>query len=170
MGKLEALIKKLKQTPMNVGSLKKVLPKYCTFKLLSQLNGHRSELFKNHRCICVLIPSSFSKMGHYVLLTAFPKYIEYFSSLGGSPTKETAKLGQDGELLMKLLGKNYAYNSKSLQSPNTKIEDCALHVLCRSLLKDLKLREYQELFNTKVHLTNPDDMVAMMTILSVVNL
>ena len=89
----------------------------------------------------------------------YSKYIEYFSSLGGSPVKETQKLGQDGKSLMKLLGKNYAYNSKSLQAPSTKIEDCALHVLCRAQLKDLKLREYQDLFSSKIHLSSADDIV-----------
>jgi hypothetical protein len=170
MGKLQALITKIKQTPMSVGALKKVLPRHSTFKLLSQLTEHRSALFKNHRCIVVLIPSDFSKLGHFVVLTAFPKYIEYFSSLGGSPVKETQKLGQDGTTLMKLLGKNYTYNSKPLQAPSTKIEDCALHVLCRLQLKDLKLREYQGLFTNKVHLSSPDDIVAMLTILSVIDL
>jgi hypothetical protein len=170
MGKLQELIEKIKRTPMNVGSLKKVLPKHTTFKLLSQLTEHRSVMFKKYRCICVLIPSDFSKIGHFVLLTAFSKYIEYFSSLGGSPVKETQKLGQDGKSLMKLLGKNYAYNSKSLQAPSTKIEDCALHVLCRAQLKDLKLREYQDLFSSKIHLSSADDIVAMLAVLLIVNL
>jgi hypothetical protein len=170
MGKLQQLIEKIKQTPLDVGSLKKLMPNYCTFKLLSQLTEHRSKLFKNHRCIAVLIPSSFSKIGHYVLLTAFNKYIEYFSSLGGSPVKETQKLGQDGSLLMKLLGKNYVYNSKPLQAASTKIEDCALHVLCRAKLKDLKLADYQKLFSARINLTSADSIVAMLTILMVIDL
>lgn len=155
---------------MTVGALKKVLPKHSTFKLLSQLTEHRSSMFSKHRCICVLIPSSFSKIGHFVLLTAYPKFIEYFSSLGGSPLKETTRLGQDGKKLMTLLGKNYVFNSKTLQAPNTKIEDCALHVLCRAQLKDLKLGEYQKLFSASLHLKDPDSIVAMLTILLVVDL
>jgi hypothetical protein len=118
----------------------------------------------------VLIPSDFSKIGHFVVLTAFNKYIEYFSSLAGSPRKETAALGQDGEVLLKLLGKNVAYNSKQLQLPSSTIEDCALHVLCRVKLKDLKLREYQSLFSNSIHLKNPDDIVAMLTALFLVDL
>jgi hypothetical protein len=170
MGKLKTLIDRLKATPMNVGSLKKLLPDYCTFKTLEQLKPHRSEVFKKHRCVVVLIPSDFSKIGHFVVLLAWPKYIEYFSSLGGSARKETATLGQDGKVLMKLLGKNVAYNSKQLQATRSTIEDCALHVLCRVKLKDLKLREYQQLFSSSVHLQNADDIVAMMTILLVVDL
>jgi hypothetical protein len=170
MGKLKDLVDRLKRTPMNVGGLKKLLPAYATFKTLEQLKPHRSEVFKNHRCVVVLIPSDFSKIGHFVVLTAFKNYIEYFSSLAGSPRKETAALGQDGKVLMKLLGNNVAYNSKQLQAPRSTIEDCALHVLCRVKLKDLKLREYQQLFTNSVHLKNSDDIVAMMTILLVVDL
>jgi hypothetical protein len=165
MGKLQALIDKLKSTPMNVGSLKKLLPDFCTFKTLGQLNKHRSEIFKNKKCVVLLIPSDFSKIGHFVVLTAFGRYIEYFSSLSGSPTKETADLGQDGTNLIKLLGKNYAYNSKQFQSKSSTIEDCALHVLCRVYLKDLKLREYQQLFTNSIHLKNADDIVSLMTFL-----
>jgi hypothetical protein len=170
MGKLQQLIQKLKTKPMSVGALKKVLPPHTTFKLLSQLTGHRSTLFKRHRCIAVLVPSDFSKIGHYVLLTAFPRYIEYYSSLGGSPEQETKKLGQDGDKLMNLLGRNYVYNSKTLQASDTTIADCALHVLCRAQLHELKLREYQALFSSRVSLQSPDDVVALMTILLVVSL
>ena len=170
MGKLKALIERLKRTPMNVGSLKKLLPPYCAFKTISQLKEHRSKVFNGYKCVVVLIPSSFSKIGHFVVLTAFKNYIEYFSSLGGSPRKETAKLGADGDILMKLLGSNFAYNSKAFQSQRGTIEDCALHVLCRVKLKDLKLREYQQLFTNSIHLKNADDIVAMMTVLLVADL
>ena len=111
-----------------------------------------------------------SDLGDFIVLIPGRKSIEYFSSLSGSPRKETAALGQDGKVLMKLLGKNVAYNSKQLQSTRSTIEDCALHVLCRVKLKDLKLREYQELFSSAVHLKSADDIVAMLTILLVVDL
>ena len=165
MGKLKLLIQRLKSTPMNVGTLKKLLPTYCSFKTIGQLNAHRSKVFQNHKCVVVLIPSTFSKIGHFVLLTRFKNYIEYFSSLGGSPTAETAKLGQDSTILMKLLGKNYAYNSNDLQSSSSTIQDCALHILCRVRLHELKLREYQDLFSSTIHLKNADEIVAMMCVL-----
>ena len=165
MGKLSELIERLKKTPMNVGSLKRILPSYATFKTLDQISEHRSKVFGKHKCVVMLIPSKFSKMGHYVCLTRFPKYIEYFSSLGGNPSSEVAKLGQNGSNLMTLLGKNYAYNSKALQQNNTTIEDCALWVMCRLKLSGLKLREFQGLFTNKIHLRSPDDIMAMMVIL-----
>ena len=122
-------------------------------------------MFKNYKCVVVLINSKTSEVGHYAVLTKFPKYIEYFSSLGGSPLKEAKELGQRGSVLLKLLGKNYVYNSNPLQKRDSTIEDCALWVLCRIRLRKLKLRQFQELFNSRVNLQASDDIMAMMTIL-----
>jgi hypothetical protein len=170
MGKLDQLISRLKRTPMNVGGLKKLLPAYATFKTLSQLTEHRSKVFGSHDCVVVLIPSKFSSIGHFVVLVKFPKYIEYFSSFGGSPKSETQKLGQRSNILLKLLGRNYVYNSLELQSSSSTIQDCALFVLARVKLRKLKLREFQELFKGKITLQTPDDIVSMLGILLVVDL
>jgi hypothetical protein len=170
MGKLEQLIKRLKSTPMSVGGLKKLLPVYATFKTFEQLTDHRSKVFGKHECVVVLIPSKFSKIGHFVVLTKFPKYIEYFSSLGGSPKSETQKLGQHSDILLKLLGRNYVYNSVELQSNSSTIEDCALFVLARVKLRKLKLREFQSLFKGRITLQSPDDIVSMLAVLLVVDM
>ena len=170
MGKLQQLINRLKSTPMNVGGLKKVLPAYATFKTISQLTEHRSKVFGGHSCVVVLVPSKFSKIGHFVVLTRFPKYIEYFSSLGGSPKSETQKLGQRSDILLRLLGKNYVYNSVELQSSSSTIQDCALFVLARVKLRKLKLREFQSLFKSRITLQSPDDIVSMLAVLLVVDM
>ena len=124
-------------------------------------------MFKNHKCIVLRIPSNFSKIGHFVVLLKRPKAIEYFSSLGGSPTSELKQLGQDKEALMTLLGSNFIYNSKQLQSKSSSIHDCALHCLARIKLNDLKLADYQKMFTRTLTLSSPDDIVAMLTILLV---
>jgi hypothetical protein len=170
MGKLQQLVTRLKQTPMNVGSLKKVLPEYATFKTIGQLTEHRSKVFGRFDCVVVLIPSNFSTIGHFVVLTRFPKYIEYFSSLGGSPKSETQKLGQRADILLRLLGKNYVYNSVALQSSSSTIQDCALFVLARVKLRKLKLREFQALFKGRISLQSPDDIVSLLAVLLVVDL
>lgn len=165
MGKLTQLIQRLKSTPMNVGTLKRLLPSYCVVKTFDQISS-RSSLFAKHECVVMLIPSSFSKIGHFVVLIQRPRHIEYFSSLGGAPEKEVAKLGQNKEKMLKLLGKNYIYNSLPLQKQSSTIEDCGLHVLARVRLYKLKLRDYQQLFTSSVTLKDADDIVAMMTVLS----
>ena len=168
MGKLQDLITEIKQTPMNFGTLRKLLPPYAGIKTLSEIST-RSKTFGQKQSIVVLIPSSFSDIGHFVVLTKFPKYIEYFSSFGRSPEKELTLLGQKSEALLALLGKKHIYNSKKLQGDSTTIEDCALFVLARVILRKLKLRQFQELFQSRVTLQNPDDIISMLCILLLVD-
>ena len=170
MTKLQSLIDRLKSTPMNVGTLKSLLPKDAIFKTLNDMKGSKSHVFGKHRCVVLLIPSKFSKIGHFVVLLRFPKYIEYFSSFGGRPESEMQLMGQDSDTLKQLLGKNYTYNSLELQSKNTTIQDCALFVLARIALRTLKLREFQQLFKAKIVLNSPDDIVSMLTALLLVDL
>ena len=165
---IQKLLRKLKSTPMSLPVLGSLLPKYATTATYQQLKGkHRSQVFKNHKCIVLRIPSNFSKIGHFVVLLKRSKAIEYFSSLGGSPTSELKQLGQHKDVLMKLLGSNFIYNSKQLQSKSSTIQDCALHSLARIKLYELKLADYQKIFTRSITLSNPDDIVAMMTILLV---
>lgn len=169
---IQNLLRKLKQTPMDLKTLGSLLPSYATTATYDQIKGkHRSQLFAKHKAIVVLIPSSFSKIGHFVVLLRRPKAIEYFSSLSGSPYSELSQLGQsDKDLFLKLLGKNFIYNSKPLQSKKSTIHDCALFVLARIKLHELKLADFQKMFTRSLHLRTPDDIVAMLSILLVSDL
>jgi hypothetical protein len=102
-----------------------------------------------------------------VVLLRKQKAIEYFSSLGGSPYSELSRLGQDKDMFLKLLGKNFIYNSKGLQSKSSTIHDCALWVLARIQLNELSLADFQKIFTRSLHLKTSDDIVAMLTILLV---
>ena len=154
---------------MSLKTLGSLLPPYATTMTYDQIKGkHRSEVFKRHRCIVVLIPSKFSKIGHFVVLLRRVKAIEYFSSLGGSPYSELSRLGQqDKDMFIKLLGSNFIYNSKALQSKSSSIHDCALFCLARIKLHDLKLADFQKIFTRSIRLDSADDIVAMLTILLV---
>ena len=154
---------------MSLKTLGSLLPPYATTMTYDQIKGkHRSEVFKRHRCIVVLIPSKFSKIGHFVVLLRRVKAIEYFSSLGGSPYSELSRLGQqDKDMFIKLLGSNFIYNSKALQSKSSSIHDCALFCLARIKLHDLKLADFQKIFTRSIRLDSADDIVAMFTILLV---
>lgn len=169
---IESLLRKLKQTPMDLKTLGTLLPPYATTATYDQIKGkHRSDVFKKHKCIVVLIPSNFSKIGHFVVLLRMVKAIEYFSSLGGSPYSELSKLGQtDKDMFIKLLGKNFIYNSKPLQNKSSTIHDCALFSLARIKLYELKLADFQKMFTRAIHLKTADDIVAIMTILLVLDL
>ena len=166
---IQNLLRKLKSTPMSLRTLGSLLPHYATTVTYDQIKGkHRSDVFGKHKCLVMLIPSKFSKIGHFVVLLRRPKSIEYFSSLGGSPYSELEKLGQDATTdFKKLLGQNFIYNSKPLQNKSSTIHDCALFCLARIKLHELKLADFQKMFNRSIHLKTADDIVAMMTILLV---
>jgi hypothetical protein len=168
---IDNLLRKLQKTPMDLKVLGSLLPAYATTITYEKIKGkHRSEVFKKHKCLVMRIPSSFSKIGHFVVLLRRPKAIEYFSSLGGSPESELKQLGQNKTILMDLLGTNYVYNSKALQSKQSTIHSCALHCLARVTLYDLKLADYQKMFTRTITLRTADDIVAMLTILLVSDL
>lgn len=154
---------------MNLKTLGSLLPSYATTSTYAEIKGkHRSDIFKTKTCIVVLIPSKFSNIGHFVVLLRQPKSIEYFSSLGGSPYSELSKLGhEDKNMFLKLLGKNFIYNSKPLQKQSSTIHDCALYCLARIKLHELSLGGFQKMFTRAIHLETADDIVAMLTILLV---
>ena len=167
MVKLQALLDRMKTTPIDMRTLKAKLPAYCGMLEYKQLAGkHRSALFQKYDCVAVFLPSTTKKVGHFVLLSARDRYISYFSSLGGSPTSELKRLGQDPSAMMNILGKHFTYNSKALQSSAKNIQDCAPWIVARSYLNHLKLADFQALFSHSVHLKTPDDMVTFMTMLT----
>lgn len=172
MVKLLQLLEKMKTTPIDLRVLEKKLPPRCRAVQYQQLKGkHRSDAFgKGTDALVVLIPKKGSKVGHFIALLARPRFIEYFSSLGGSPDSELSKLGESHGIMKNILGNNFIYNSKPLQSGKYNINDCACWILARLYLKHLKLREFQTLFDREVHLRSSDDIVAMLCVLLLSNL
>lgn len=171
MVKLETLLEKIKQTPLDLDYLRKKLPAGCRAVEYKSLKGrHRSEVFKDTEALVVLIPKVGSDVGHFVVLLAKNNHIEYFSSLGGTPAKELEKLGEPAAIFEELLGKHFITNSKTLQSGAYHINDCAIWCLLRCYLRTLKLREFQELFGRSTHLQTPDDIAAAMGVLLLIDL
>lgn len=166
MVNLTQIIDRLKHLPVSIADLKKLVPPKCdVVKLNSLLGKHRTEVFKNLRGLIVLLPSNVSQVGHYVTLIPKRHHISYFSSLGNSPTQESKLLHNDKGIITKLLGSNYVYNRKKLQSGNFKIRSCAMFCLARLYFSELKSREFQTLFSRNVVLSSPDDIVSMLCIL-----
>ena len=142
------------------------MPKNVDVVKYSKLqNKHRSEIFNGKRAVVVLIPKKKSRIGHFVALLPRRHHIEYFSSLGGSPDSELEALGEPLHIFQELLGKNYIYNRTRLQSGSYKVEDCAAWVLARVLLSKLKLREFVAMFQRTITLSDPDTIVAALTLL-----
>jgi len=161
------LLEKLKHLPISVADLKVLVPPKCNVVKLKDLKGrHRSDVFKGSRGIIVLLPSKISKVGHYICLIPRKHHIEYFSSLGNSPQKESTLLHTDEGILTTLLGTNFVYNRKKLQGGDFKIRSCAMFCVARLYMSDLKLREFQQMFSKSVTLSTPDDIVSILCLLS----
>ena len=166
MVRLVDLLEKMKRTPIDMRVLQKKLPPGCKAVQYQELKGkHRSEVFGKNDVLVVLIPKKGSKVGHFIALLGRDRYIEYFSSLGGSPNSELDKLGEPHEIMKNILGNDFIYNSKPLQKGTYTINDCAIWILCRAFLKHLKLREFQNLFDKGMHLQTSDDIAALMCVL-----
>ena len=166
---LKTLLETIETTPVSIGFLKKRVPKTVDVLAHQQLKGkHRSDLFKGKTAVIVLVPKTGSKRGHYICLVPRPNHIEYFSSLGGSPEAEFAKLGESLEIFRNLLGKNYIYNRVKLQSGTYNINSCGAWVIARAKLASLKLREFTGLFR-KISLQNPDDIVSLLVLLDFID-
>lgn len=163
------MLETIEKTPVTIGFLKKRTPDSVAVFAYQQLKGrHRSTLFKGKTAVIVLVPKKGSKRGHFICLIGRPNHIEYFSSLGGSPETEFAKLGETLDIFRKLLGKNFIYNRTKLQSGAYNVNTCGAFVLARAKLAHLKLRDFVGLFR-RVSLQNADDIVSTLVLLDFVN-
>ena len=166
MVSLRHVIQQLKHTPVGIEDLKKLVPSKCNVVKLSELKGqHRSKVFKGVRGLIVLLPSRVSKVGHYVAVVPRRNHIEYWSSLGNSPAKESALLHSDEGIITNLLGRHFIYNRTRLQSGDFSIKTCAMFCVARLYLSDLKLRQFNSLFSKGLTANTPDDLVSLMSFL-----
>lgn len=165
MVSLVQLIEKLKRTPMDLENLKRILPPKCRVLEYKQLkHANRTKLFTGVEGVLLFMPNRSNKIGHFTTLIPKRHHLEYFSSLGGSPTSDIKRLGLDDSLL-KLLGKHYIYNRKALQDNVHSVQDCGCFCIARLYLRELKLREFVGLFQRRIVSQSPDDIVSILCIL-----
>ena len=167
MVKLARLIRTIEHTPVSIGFLKKIVGKGVAVLHYKQLKAYnRAQLFKSNRAVIVLIPHRKLKKGHFICLLPKPKGIEYFSSLGMSPSEELVKLGGEDNYMSRILGKTFIYNRTRLQNMSDySVNTCGAFVFARAKFHKLKQREFLQLF-TRLDLQNPDDIVSALVLLS----
>jgi len=163
--KLTSILQAIERTPVSVEFIRARLPSNCRVVEYQSLKGkHRSQVFKNTQALVVLIPKKGESLGHFIVLIPGRKSIEYFSSLGNSPWTELEKLHESRDIFEQLLGKNFNYNHRELQSGDYSINSCAVWVLLRAYFRKYKLRDFQSLFSRRITLESPDDIGAMMAV------
>ena len=161
---LQRIIQSIKSFPVDVGFLRGHLPDKCKVVQYSELNNHRSEIFKNLNSLVVIIPMKGTKYGHFIVLLPRKHHIEYFSSLGGNPFSELKKLNEPRFIFDKLLGKKYIYNSVMLQKDSKDTKSCWIWVILRAVFHNLKLRDFVSLFQKKISLQSSDDIAGLMVL------
>ena len=153
--------------PLGLEKLRSLPPDDSKAVLYESLRGKkRGELFKNLTSLVVLYETKIDnkKQGHFVVLIPRKHSLEYFSSLGRSPTDEMNALHQNPTVFRDILGKHYTYNRKKLQLDSYNVEDCGYWVLARAILHDLKLPAFQRLFTPR-SLRSSDEVLAVMSAL-----
>ena len=161
------MFKAIISEPLGLEKLRSLLPERSKAVLYTSLrNKKRSDVFKNLDSLVVLYETKIDnkKQGHYVVLIPRAHSIEYFSSLGRSPTDEMSSLHQDPTVFKELLGKSYTYSRKKLQLQNYSVQDCGYWVVARAILHELKVSPFQRLFVSQ-RLTSSDAVLALMSVL-----
>jgi hypothetical protein len=153
--------------PLGLEKLRSILPEDSKAVLYESLRGKkRGTLFKHITSLVVLYETKIDgkKQGHWVCLIPRAHSLEYFSSLGRSPTDEMNALHVNPTVFTDLLGKNYTYNRKKLQLDSYTVEDCGYWVVARAILHELKLPAFQRLFTPR-SLRSSDEVLAVMSAL-----
>ena len=161
------MLKQIISQPLGLEKLRSLLPKDSKAVLYESLrNKTRAQVFKNIDSLVVLYETKIGNktQGHYVVLVPRAHSIEYFSSLGRSPTDEMSSLHQDPTVFKKLLGKGYTYNRKKLQLQSYSVEDCGYWAIARCILHELKLSSFQRLFTPR-SLKSSDEVLGVMSLL-----
>ena len=127
---------------------------------------HNQQIFKNLNSLVVLYESEIDnkRQGHFVCLIPRAHSIEYFSSLGRSPSDEMNSLNIKKDAIRRVLGSNFTYNRSKLQKDSYTVNDCGFWVLARCILWGNKLREFQKLFIPR-RIRSSDEMLSVMSIL-----
>ena len=162
-------LQEIRRSPLGLNKLREMLPEDSTAVLYSSLakdTRSRQAIFKGIRSLVVLYETKIdgSRVGHWVVLIPRAHSIEYFSSLGRSPSDEMNALHQDKTAFSRILGTNFTYNRSKLQLQKYNVDDCGYWALARAILVEFKLRDFQKLFRGRT-IRSSDEMLGLMTLL-----
>lgn len=169
-------MKQEEKRPLSYEMLGKLVPTWCRVTKYDSLASFKSlkDALQGKDMIVVLYnihdPKSkkvINEPGHFVVINARAKGqpVEYFSSTGWTPGKEISTTHSDANIFNRLLGTNFVYNSVQFQR-DLDINTCWRFVLSRCVFGHLTLKEFQRLFKQHITLSNADDVVTLMTILT----
>ena len=164
------MFKQIEKKQIDITQLRKKLPENCKAVLYDTLKRdkrHRSDIFKDVTGIVVLYEGDIDgrKQGHYVVLLPRATHIEYFSSLGNSPSHETTILGIENDAFKRILGTNFKYSRAKLQRDRYDVNTCGWWAIARCYLHHWNLQRFQSFFRKRQQITGPDEKVVLMTMI-----
>ena len=172
---MQSLLKKEGKRPLSYEMLSTLVPKWCRVTRYDALAKFKTlkDALQGKQMIVVLynvherISRKLVNMpGHFVVINtrASGQPTEYFSSSGWSPGQEIDATHSDPKIFQRLLGKSFIHNTVQFEQMGD-LNTCWRWCLARSILGNRTLKQFQLLFNKKVHLDNKDDCITLMTIL-----
>ena len=171
---LATVMKKREKEPLSIEMLAKLVPKWCRVTFYDSLGKYKTlkEAMQGKKCMAVLYQihdkkkNLVNRAGHFVLINVANGTPEYFSSSGWDVAKELSETHSDPRILQRLLGKNFIQNKVPLEKLGA-TNTCWRFVLARAILMDMKLSNFQKLFQHSLQLRNPDDICTVLTMLLV---
>lgn len=146
----------------SIGELEDALGNICKVIPYSMLEGYNTidDLFENKEAVIILIESK--EGNHFITLLNKKSYVEYFDSYGDGIDYMINKSGLEPYLTRLLQTVKVVSNKKQLQKMDKKMNNCGRWAYIRIILREMNLKEFQNLFSSSMNLS-PDEIVCLMT-------
>ena len=172
---MQALLKTEVKRPLSYEMLSTLVPKWCKvtkydslakFKTLKDALQGKSMMVVLYNLHDRISKKLINAPGHFIIINtrASGQPTEYFSSSGWSAGQEIAATHSDPKIFQRLLGKSFITNSIQFEGKGD-INTCWRWTLARAILGHMPLKRFQLLFNKKIHVSDKDDCIALMTLL-----
>ena len=166
---MQQLLTHLEKLPVSLQRLRQAAPAHCKVVLYDKLPNTVNAMFGDKSCVIILYQlhsksgRALDKTGHYSLVFRTPDgKLRFFSSYALRPEQEIG-LTHSKSKLLRLLGKNYSYNTTVYQ-PTRDTNTCGLHCLIRSYMYRLSPKAYRNMMKKRVQLNSADDIATALCI------
>ena len=157
---------------LSIRDLRKIVPRYCMVKRYDQVKGKTlKDVLRGATCLILLWNIHDKKQrvlnqpGHFFMIsTRGPEPCVVFSSTGMTPKKELFITQSNPTLLDEILPEGTVYNSMKLQQSRD-ANTCWRWNIVFAHLAPMGLKNFQDLFRGKMHVSSPDELVTAMTLL-----
>ena len=167
---LSQIVRQNIKKPLSIEMLRTIVPSWCRVEFYDKLSKFKTlqAALQGKKCMIVLYQihdkkrNVENKAGHFI----FIQKGEYFSSSGWSVAQELSATYSDPDTFKRLLGTKIQENRVPLEKLGNS-NDCWRFCLARAILVETPQKKFVKLFQHHLKLTNPDEIVTIMTMLHV---